>query len=248
MAKSMRAAVEGGRCGAACRPHSEARPCRAVEPAIRPGRDVRLPDPPLLLVTDRRQARLPLPDVVGAALAAGCRWVSVREKDLSEDDQIALARDAAADRAPPRRVPDAARRCGLGARPAASTACTCRPAAIRSRRASCSGPDKLIGVSIHTVTEADGGRSGMSSTMRSRGRPSRPRASPATVPRSAARGSPNSPVLRACRWSPSAASTPCARPKCWRPVRSAFAVMGGVMRAADPGREVRGLLSVLAQP
>ncbi len=26
-----------------------------------------------------------------------------------------------------------------------------------------------------------------------------------------------------------------------------FAVMGGVMRAADPGREVRGLLSVLAE-
>jgi len=26
-----------------------------------------------------------------------------------------------------------------------------------------------------------------------------------------------------------------------------FAAMGGVMRAADPGREVRGLLSVVAQ-
>ena len=46
----------------------------------------------MLLVTDRRQARLPLADVVAAALAAGCRWVSLREKDLSEDEQIALAR------------------------------------------------------------------------------------------------------------------------------------------------------------
>ncbi|HET9815070.1 MAG TPA: thiamine phosphate synthase, partial [Xanthobacteraceae bacterium] len=52
---------------------------------------MKLPDPPLLVVTDRHQARLPLADVVQAALAAGCRWVSMREKDLSEDDQIALA-------------------------------------------------------------------------------------------------------------------------------------------------------------
>src|SRR5258708_37196386 len=50
-----------------------------------------LPDPALLLVTDRHQARLPLADIVRAALSAGCRWVSVREKDLSDEDQIALA-------------------------------------------------------------------------------------------------------------------------------------------------------------
>ena len=53
---------------------------------------MRLPDPPLLLVTDRRQARMPLIEVVAAALAAGCRWVSVREKDLPEDEQITLVR------------------------------------------------------------------------------------------------------------------------------------------------------------
>src|SRR5207245_9114449 len=51
----------------------------------------KLPDPPLLVVTDRQQARLALADVVRAALSAGCRWVSMREKDLSQDDQIALA-------------------------------------------------------------------------------------------------------------------------------------------------------------
>jgi len=50
-----------------------------------------LPDPPLLLITDRTQAQKPLADVVTAALAAGCRWVSVREKDLPAADQIALA-------------------------------------------------------------------------------------------------------------------------------------------------------------
>lgn len=49
-----------------------------------------LPSPPLLLVTDRSQARLPLTDIVSEACAAGCRWISLREKDLSEDEQIAI--------------------------------------------------------------------------------------------------------------------------------------------------------------
>ena len=52
----------------------------------------RLPSPPLLLVTDRRQARAPLDEIVGAAFAAGCRWASVREKDLPSAEQVALAK------------------------------------------------------------------------------------------------------------------------------------------------------------
>lgn len=49
-----------------------------------------LPDPPLLLITDRRQARGDLAGVVAAACAGSCRWVSLREKDLSEAEQLAL--------------------------------------------------------------------------------------------------------------------------------------------------------------
>jgi thiamine-phosphate pyrophosphorylase len=52
---------------------------------------VRLPEPLLLLITDRRQAARPLTEIVEAALAAGCRWISVREKDLPESEQLALA-------------------------------------------------------------------------------------------------------------------------------------------------------------
>jgi thiamine-phosphate pyrophosphorylase len=51
---------------------------------------VRLPEPPLLLVTDRLQARLALTDIVEEACWAGCRWVSLREKDLPEPEQIAM--------------------------------------------------------------------------------------------------------------------------------------------------------------
>lgn len=56
---------------------------------------IQLPVPPLLLVTDRAQARLALEDVVARACAGGCRWVSLREKDLPADQQIALARKLA---------------------------------------------------------------------------------------------------------------------------------------------------------
>jgi thiamine-phosphate pyrophosphorylase len=57
---------------------------------------VTLPDPPLLLITDRRIARHPLPDVVAAALEAGCRWIMVREKDLGTADLTDLAGEVVA--------------------------------------------------------------------------------------------------------------------------------------------------------
>ncbi len=50
-----------------------------------------LPQPPLLAITDRMQARRPLAEVLSAAFAAGCRWASLREKDLPIVEQIALA-------------------------------------------------------------------------------------------------------------------------------------------------------------
>jgi len=49
---------------------------------------MRLPNPPLLLVTDRALARRSLAEIVAAALAGGCRWISLREKDLPEDEQV----------------------------------------------------------------------------------------------------------------------------------------------------------------
>jgi thiamine-phosphate pyrophosphorylase len=52
---------------------------------------VKLPRPPLLVITDRTQAHAPLDDVLADAFAAGCRWASVREKDLPPGEQVALA-------------------------------------------------------------------------------------------------------------------------------------------------------------
>jgi thiamine-phosphate pyrophosphorylase len=115
---------------------------------------LRVPDPPLLIVTDRRQARRPLPDVVAAALKAGCRWISVREKDLPADEQVLLARSLISiTRQQGAKLTvhgDATLAAAAGADgvhlPAGSD-----PAAARALL----GRQKLIGVSIHTVTEAE---------------------------------------------------------------------------------------------
>jgi thiamine-phosphate pyrophosphorylase len=113
-----------------------------------------LPEPALLLVTDRAQARRPLAEIVGAALAGGCRWVSLREKDLPEDEQLLLVRTLV----PMARKHHArlmlhgeallAQLAGVDGvhLPSGSDA-----GAARARL----GPEKLIGVSIHTIPEAE---------------------------------------------------------------------------------------------
>jgi len=49
---------------------------------------VRLPEPPILLISDRKRAKAPLATELAAAVAGGCRWIMLREKDL---DAAALA-------------------------------------------------------------------------------------------------------------------------------------------------------------
>lgn len=51
---------------------------------------MRLPVPPLLVISDRRQARRPLEEIAEAAFAGGCRWFSLREKDLPPAERRAL--------------------------------------------------------------------------------------------------------------------------------------------------------------
>jgi thiamine-phosphate pyrophosphorylase len=115
---------------------------------------LRLPEPPLLLVTDRRQARRPLAEIVAMALAVGGRWVSLREKDLPEDELVPLVRS----------LLPLARRHGatlmlhgeaalarLAGADGVHLPAGSDPAAGRARI----GPQKLLGVSIHTVGEAE---------------------------------------------------------------------------------------------
>ena len=205
---------------------------------------MKLPDPPLLLVTDRRQARRPLVEVVGAALVAGCRWVSVREKDLPEEEQIALAR----------MLMPMARRHGarLMVHGDAALAKACGADGVHLPSGSdlaaaraLLGVDKLVGVSIHIVTEAQAldptvidyaiagpafetaskpgygpeiGRKGLGEIARA-----------ARVPVLAIGG------INVARVAEVLAAGP-----------AGIAVMGGVMRAADPGQAMRALLATVA--
>jgi thiamine-phosphate pyrophosphorylase len=205
---------------------------------------VRLPDPPLLLITDRQQALLPLADVVRAALATGCRWVSMREKDLSEIDQVALART----------LLSIARRHGacltLHGDAALAKACGADgvhlpagsdPTASRAML----GPAKLIGVSLHTVTEAEAIDPNVvdyaiaGPTFET---PSKPGYGPEIGRKGVAEIARAAPVpvlaiggLNATRAAEVLAAGPVG-----------IAVMGGVMRTADPGQEVRALLAIVA--
>ncbi|OLE28773.1 MAG: thiamine phosphate synthase [Actinobacteria bacterium 13_1_20CM_3_71_11] len=47
----------------------------------------------LLVLTDRAQARRPLPEVLAAAVDGGARWIVLREKDLPRADRFALAEE-----------------------------------------------------------------------------------------------------------------------------------------------------------
>jgi thiamine-phosphate pyrophosphorylase len=204
---------------------------------------LKLPDPPLLVVTDRHQARLPLADVVRAALAAGCRWVSMREKDLSEEDQIALASTL---------LPIARRhgaRLTVHGDAALAQACGSDgvhlpaggdPAAARKML----GREKLIGVSLHTVTEAEAidagivdyaiagpafetaSKPGYGPEIGRKGLAEIARAAP--VPVLAIGG------LNAARAAEVLAAGP-----------AGIAVMGSIMRAVEPGREVKALLAIV---
>jgi thiamine-phosphate pyrophosphorylase len=51
---------------------------------------VKIPSPPLLVITDREQSLLPLEAVAEAVFKAGCRWLSLREKDLPPEERLAL--------------------------------------------------------------------------------------------------------------------------------------------------------------
>jgi thiamine-phosphate pyrophosphorylase len=51
-----------------------------------------LPEPPLLVISDRSQARRPLLEIAEAAFRGGCRWFSLREKDLPAAERRKLLR------------------------------------------------------------------------------------------------------------------------------------------------------------
>ena len=113
---------------------------------------MRFPAPPLLVISDRRQARRPLDEIAGAIFAGGCRWFSLREKDLPAAERrtllsalVALGRRWEATVTVHEDV-DAAVMSGAAGVHLRSAG---NPEAARARL-----PDGLIGASAHSAEEA----------------------------------------------------------------------------------------------
>ena len=111
-----------------------------------------LPSPPLLVISDRGQARRPLVEIAEAVFRAGCRWFSLREKDLPADERRDLLR----------RLVVLGRRYGatvtvhedIAAAVAAGADGVHLPGGGDPARARRLLPSGLIGVSAHTPQEA----------------------------------------------------------------------------------------------
>jgi thiamine-phosphate pyrophosphorylase len=205
---------------------------------------VKLPDPPLLLITDRKQSLRPLDEVAAQACAAGCRWISIREKDLARTDQIALARALRpiTQRAGARLMlhgdADLARDAELDGVHLAS-------GSVGRAARRLLGPAALIGLSVHSVREA----ANLDDTVvdyviagPAYATASKPGYGPALGPDGLAA------IVRAGA-VPVIAVGGIAADNIAPLIHSGVAgvaVMGGMMRAADPARETASLRNALA--
>jgi thiamine-phosphate pyrophosphorylase len=204
---------------------------------------VRLPRPALLLITDRKQARAPLEAILVAALESGCRWVSLREKDLPPDEQVKLAQ----------RLLPLARRHGatltlhgdpaIAAQAGVDGVHLAAGGDVSAARALL-GPGALIGISVHAAHEAAALAAGMVDYAIA-GPAYETASKPGYGPALGSAG-----LREICRSTGlpviaiggiSAGSTAAMV----QAGAAGVAVMGAIMRAADPSSEVRRLLSAL---
>lgn len=203
---------------------------------------MRIPFPPLLVISDWSQARLPLIEVAAAAFAGGCRWFSLREKELPAAERrallaalVALARDYGATVTVHDDIEAAVTAGAAGVHlPSGSD-----PAAARRLL-----PGKLIGVSAHSAAEgasliaAGADYVTMSPVFLTE---SKPGYGPAIGfdGLAAAVATAKGPVVAL------AGITPANAASCLKAGAAGIAVMGEVMRAADPEATVRALISSL---
>lgn len=202
-----------------------------------------LPDPPLLLITDRAQARGDLAAVVVAACAAGCRWVSLREKDLPEAGQLALFARLRAATAPfaPRLTlhgrPELALAAGADGVHLAAGEDPARARAVLGARA-------LVGLSAHRPAAVDAALVDYVTASPVFLTASKPGYGPALglAGLAAFVAAAGVPVMALGGVDAGTAAA------CRDAGAGGVAAMGGIMRAADPGAETAAFLAALATP
>lgn len=116
-----------------------------------------LPDPPVLVITDRRMAARPVADVVESALGGSCRWVLLREPDLARDALVDLGRQVATRCARHRAMlsvsADIAAAAAIGAGGVHLPQRLAAKGSVSQARLAL-GPTALIGISCHSLEEA----------------------------------------------------------------------------------------------
>jgi len=200
--------------------------------------------PSLLLITDRNDTALPMSDVVAQALQAGCRWIMVREKDLATAElcpiveaTVAVAKEFGAT---------------VSINNDFTAASICKVKAVHLPQGQpvatirrVMGPETLIGVSAHSVSEAqlaaaEGANYVTASPVFLTD--SKPGYGPALEPEGLAEivSSVSIPVLALGGVTAENAAS------CIAAGAAGVAVMGSVMRSKTPGGTITGLIAALA--
>jgi thiamine-phosphate pyrophosphorylase len=202
-----------------------------------------LPEPPLLVISDRGQAKRPLIEIAAAAFEGGCRWFSLREKDLPVAERRALLAELVA----------LGRRFGamvmahedIDAVEAVGAAGVHLPGSSDPALARRRLPQGLIGVSAHSAAESAAQlRAGadyvtLSPIFLTDSKPGYGPALGLDTLAAAAQTAPG-PIIALAGIGPDNAAA------CLAAGARGIAVMGEVMRAADPEATVRRLLTALS--
>ena len=204
---------------------------------------VNLPDPPLLVISDRSQARLPLIGIAEAVFRGGCRWFSLREKDLPAAERRVLLADLVELGRPFGALVMAHE--DIGAVEAVSAAGVHLPAGSDPAAARRRLPRGLIGVSAHSENEAGAQlRAGadyvtLSPIFLTDSKPGYGPALGLDALAAAAAKAPG-PIVALGGVTPDNAAA------CLAAGARGVAVMGEIMRAADPEATIRQLLAALS--
>jgi thiamine-phosphate pyrophosphorylase len=205
-----------------------------------------LPSPPLLLITDRHQARGDIYDIAEAAFSAGCRWLSLREKDLPQAQQVELLRELL-DRAQQFQATVTLHGDPALAQQARADGVHLSAGGDAAAARRVLGKDALIGLSVHGVEEASNVDVKVVDYVIAGpvfDTQSKPGYGPALGPEGLAL------IAKACPVAVVAIGgiDPQNVSDCRAAGAAGIAVMGGVMRAENPAEVVAQLIGVLSTP